>query len=158
MDAFFTQMTIFLQSWGYLGLFLGTGLATSFIPFPSGVLFIFCIKALDPILSVIIATAGNTLGSMVIYAMGWRGKNEWLSKYMHINPVKVQHMSVWVRQHGAPVAILTFLPGFGQAISIALGLMRCHWIKVAFYMIIGKGGRYVLFAFFTYYAFWLVSD
>ncbi len=158
------MLEIFLESWltnlyqivqtalangGYVGLFFACCLAASIVPFPSEAVFILCITNLDPVYCIIWATLGNTLGGLTLYWMGSLGKVEWLVKYAHIDYNRVRRIKFWLRHKGAPIAFLSFLPGMGQVIVIALGLMRCNWIKVMLFMCLGKGTRYIVVAIIT---------
>ena len=56
----------FLIDWGYWGLFIGSFVAGSVIPFSSEAVLAACVGplGLDPILCTISATAGNVAGGM----------------------------------------------------------------------------------------------
>ena len=62
---------------GYLALFVVCFLSATLLPFSSeAVLSAMIIADYDPILTVSVATAGNWLGSMFTYAMGYLGNLE----------------------------------------------------------------------------------
>ena len=75
----------FFAQWGYLGLFLGSFLAGSIVPFSSEALVIACVGPLhmDPVISLFVALAGNVSGGMTCYYIGHLGKIEWIEKYAH---------------------------------------------------------------------------
>ena len=56
----------FLIEWGYLGLFIGSFVAGSVIPFSSEAVLVACIGplGLDATLCTLFATAGNVAGGM----------------------------------------------------------------------------------------------
>ena len=54
--------------------FLAAALAASIVPFPSELIFAFCVTRLDPVLCVVSATLGNVLGGITLYWMGMLGK------------------------------------------------------------------------------------
>ena len=65
----------FLQEWGYLGLFIGTFLSATIIPFSSDFLIIgLLLSGSNPIISLIVATIGNWLGGLLSFWIGWLGK------------------------------------------------------------------------------------
>ena len=41
ISQFYANLSGVLMEWGYLGVFLGTLLASSFLPFPSSIVFFF---------------------------------------------------------------------------------------------------------------------
>ena len=43
LQDFYAQLSGLLESWGYIGLFLATFLAATIVPFPSEIVFLFCI-------------------------------------------------------------------------------------------------------------------
>ena len=62
----------FLIDWGYWGLFLGSFIAGSVLPFSSEAVLAACVGplGLDPVISIAAATAGNVSGGMTCYWMG----------------------------------------------------------------------------------------
>ena len=56
----------FLIDWGYWGLFLGSFIAGSVLPFSSEAVLAACVGplGLDPVISITAATAGNVAGGM----------------------------------------------------------------------------------------------
>ena len=72
-------MIEFFQSWGYLGLFLGSFLASTVVPFSADALIIgMLVVGGRPWLCFLLATIGNWLGGMTSFAIGWIGKWEWM--------------------------------------------------------------------------------
>lgn len=73
----------FLIDWGYWGLFLGSFIAGSVLPFSSEAVLAACVGplGLDPVISIAAATAGNVAGGMTCYWMGHLGNMEWIEKY-----------------------------------------------------------------------------
>lgn len=76
----------FLIDWGYWGLFLGSFIAGSVLPFSSEAVLAACVGplGLDPVISIAAATAGNVAGGMTCYWMGHLGNMEWIEKYFHV--------------------------------------------------------------------------
>ena len=76
----------FLIDWGYWGLFLGSFIAGSVLPFSSEAVLAACVGplGLDPVISITAATAGNVAGGMTCYWMGHLGNMEWIEKYFHV--------------------------------------------------------------------------
>ena len=70
-----------LGEWGYIGLFIGTFLAATIIPFSSEFLIIGILMAgANPVVSFFIATTGNWLGGLTSYWLCYIGKWEWIDK------------------------------------------------------------------------------
>lgn len=143
MDAFLQ----FLIDWGYWGLFIGSFVAGSVVPFSSEAVLIACIGlGLDPVLCTLSATAGNVAGGMTCYWMGHLGNMVWIEKYFHVKKEKIERAERFVRGRGAGMAFFAFIPILGSAISIVLGMMRANIWIVVLSMTLGKVLRYALLA------------
>ena len=138
----------FLIDWGYFGLFIGSFVAGSVIPFSSEAVLVACIGPLklDPVLCTLFATAGNVAGGMTCYWMGQLGNMHWIEKYFHVKKEKIERAERFVHGRGAWMAFFAFIPILGSAISIVLGMMRANIGIVLFAMTIGKILRYTLLA------------
>ena len=75
----------FLQEWGYLGLFIGTFLAATVVPFSSDFLIIGILLAGgSPGASWAVASLGNWLGGITSFGLGWLGKWEWIERFLKV--------------------------------------------------------------------------
>lgn len=136
----------FFTQWGYFGLFLGSFLAGSIIPFSSEALVIACVGALhmNPVTSLIVALVGNVSGGMTCFYLGHLGKIEWIEKYARVSEEKLNRALSFMRNRGAWMGFFAFIPMLGTAISVALGYVRSNpWI-VLVTMTIGKMLRYAV--------------
>jgi membrane protein YqaA with SNARE-associated domain len=93
----------FLIDWGYWGLFLGSFIAGSVLPFSSEAVLAACVGplGLDPVISITAATAGNVAGGMTCYWMGHLGNMEWIEKYFHVKKEKMDRAERFVHGRGA---------------------------------------------------------
>jgi membrane protein YqaA with SNARE-associated domain len=136
----------FFTQWGYLGLFLGSFMAGSIIPFSSEALVIACVGALhmNPVTCLFVALAGNVSGGMTCYWLGHLGKIEWIEKYAHVSEEKLNRALHFMHNRGAWMGFFAFVPLLGSAITIVLGLMRAN-IPISLTSIaLGKFLRYVV--------------
>lgn len=141
MDAFIQFMT----DWGYWGMFLSAFLAGTILPFSSEAVLLACVGlGLDPVWSTLATTAGNALGGLTCYWIGHLGKMEWIEKYFKVNQKQLDKAARFIHGKGAWMALFSFLPVIGDAILIALGLMRANVWIVSISMTIGKLGRYAV--------------
>jgi len=134
----------FFAQWGYLGLFLGSFLAGSIVPFSSEALVIACVGPLhmEPVTSLFVALAGNVSGGMTCYWLGHLGKIEWIEKYAHVSEAKLKRTLDFMQNRGAWMGLFAFVPMLGTAISVALGYVRANLWTVLITMTIGKLLRY----------------
>ena len=80
-----------LEGLGLFGLFIGTFIAATIFPFSSDALYIGILAATDNPLGCLLAgTAGNWLGSVLTYWIGWLGKWEWIEKWFKVKPETCQ--------------------------------------------------------------------
>ena len=149
----------FLVDWGYLGLFLSAFIAGSVLPFSSEVVMVILVQmGLNPIICVLSATVGNTLGGMTCYWMGKLGKIQWIEKYFGVKKAKIEKVQAFLQGKGALMGFFAFLPFIGEAIAIALGLLRSNVWLTAFSIFMGKLIRYaVLLIAFQYGIGWLMQ-
>ena len=81
---------------GYGGLFLGSFLAPTILPLSSeAVLAAMVIGGFDPVACVLVASAGNSLGGMTSYFLGYVGKWAWVEKFFARNRDKVAKVKAW---------------------------------------------------------------
>ena len=131
-----------LPEYGLSTLFLVAFISATLLPLGSEP-FLFGLLKLNPELfwpAILVATAGNTLGGAVTWAMGW-GSHQVVDKYRHSNT----HLKAldWLERLGPKACLLSWLPIVGDPLCAVAG-----WLKLAFwpcvlYMMIGKFLRYV---------------
>lgn len=87
-----------------------------------------------------VATAGNTLGGMSSWVLGWvialRYPLTELSKPSHRRAVER------VRQWGSPILLFSWVPVIGDPLCVAAGWLRMSWIGAWLFIGIGKALRY----------------
>lgn len=143
MDAFIS----FLIEWGYVGMFLSALLAGSIFPFSSEAVLAALVHpstGLNPVICILSASVGNLLGSLTCYWLGHLGKMEWLEKYFHMKPEKVERMQTYLNKRSALMAFFAFIPMIGTVIAVALGFLHCNLYIVTISMFVGKVFRYIL--------------
>lgn len=136
-----------LLDFGYVGLFFGSLLAATIFPFSSDVLLLGVLLAGgDPVTTVVVATLGNWLGGLVGYWMGRLGKLEWLERWFKVEHETIVRHQAKVERWGSLLAILTWTPFVGDLFAIVLGFYKAKFIPTAFWMFVGKCGRYICWA------------
>lgn len=135
-----------LAVFGYLGLFFGSFLASTVLPFASEALFSAVILAAgsDPWVCVAVATVGNTLGGLTCYALGFLGRREWIARFLKTDEKKTQRWIERIRRRGTALVFFSFLPLIGDLIALAAGYVRCPILPTAAFMMLGKFFRYIL--------------
>ncbi len=137
-----------MDNWIYLSLFTSCFLSATLIPFASELGLAAAIASgYDPIISVIVATIGNSLGGLTNYLLGRLGNPNWLKK-SKLNSDKLQKYSHYISQYGSYSALLSWVPIIGDPLLLVLGYLRVSIISVSVFMVIGKLLRYCVIAWF----------
>ena len=105
---------------------------------------VFGLVKLNPALfwpAIVVATAGNTLGGAVTWAMGYAA-HQAVDKYRH-SPSHV-HALRWLERLGPKACLLSWLPAVGDPLCAVAGWLKFPFWPCVLYMGIGKFVRYVL--------------
>ena len=136
-----------LLDFGYVGLFVGSLLAATIFPLSSDVLLLgMLVAGGDPVTTVVVATLGNWVGGLVGYWMGWLGRLEWLERWFHVRHETIERHKAKVERWGSFLALLTWTPFVGDIFAIVLGFYKARFLPSAFWMFVGKCGRYICWA------------
>lgn len=146
-----------LLNLGYVGLFIGSLLAATILPFSSDVLVVGMLVAkADIVTTVVVATLGNWLGGVVSYYMGYLGKWEWIEKYLKVKRTTLEKQKSRIDKYGSTLAFFSWLPFVGDLFAIALGFYRANPFRSILFMLIGKAARFIMWALlYTYAREWL---
>lgn len=87
--------------------------------------------------TILVATAGNTLGGAIDYWMGY-GAKQVLAKE------RETRWFGWLQRFGAKTMLLAWLPGIGDPICTVGGWLKLPFWPCVFYMAIGKFLRYLV--------------
>lgn len=134
-----------LESLGLLGLFIGTFLAATILPFSSDAIYIAVLAATgDAAGCLVVGTLGNWLGSVLTYWLGWMGKLEWLQKWFKINPETIEKHRHRIDKYGVWLALLAWLPIVGDVFAVSLGFFKVKPFWTIILLLFGKGIRFWL--------------
>jgi membrane protein YqaA with SNARE-associated domain len=106
---------------------------------------VFGLVKLDPGLfwpAVLVATAGNTVGGMISWWMGY-GAERAYEKVRHRPPSELKAL-VWLERFGAKACLLSWLPLVGDPLCAVAGWLRLPFWPCVLYMAIGKFMRYLV--------------
>ena len=138
----------FLIDWGYLGLFTAAFLAATLLPLGSEIILVGLIQTeLSPIGLVGVATAGNVLGSLTNYALGfWLGKAI-IAKWLRMTDKDFEHAESRFRKYGLGALLLAWVPIIGDPITVIAGILRVSIVWFLILVTLGKLGRYAIIAY-----------
>jgi membrane protein YqaA with SNARE-associated domain len=162
MEAWFTPHLTQLLAWlafpehGLSTVFLISFISATLLPLGSEPA-VFGLTKINPDLFwsvILVATAGNTLGGMVSWWMGYGAhkavdvvkknksseseKSVGMSDRMHVQALK------WLERLGPKACLLAWLPGVGDPLCAVAGWLKMPLLQCATYMAIGKFVRYVM--------------
>lgn len=132
------------------GLFLASFLAATVVPFSSeALLSVLIATGTDVTTAILVATAGNWLGGLSSFAIGYLGKWEWIEKYLRVKRETIEKWHDRLYKRGAVFAFFSWLPAVGDVFSVGLGLLRANIILTALSMLAGRFIRYLIWGWIT---------
>lgn len=141
-----------LIEWGYLGLFLGAIIGATIFPFSSEIVLAALLTQpeVNPYIAISLATAGNWIGGVSSYYIGYLGRWDWIERFLGIKRSKLEAQRSKVKRWGAWLALMSWAPFVGDIFAVALGFYRVNFKRSALFMLIGKGGRFIVWTLLYY--------
>lgn len=90
--------------------------------------------------AILVATAGNTLGGMLTWWMGYgahSAADRWRKSNTHLRALN------WLERLGPKACLLSWLPGVGDPLCAVAGWLKLPFWPCSLYMAIGKLARYL---------------
>ena len=137
--------------WSLLTLFLAAFAAATLIPAQSeAVLVAMLVAQAHPVwLLLLVATTGNVLGSLVIWALGCFLQGRPPPRWFPVSPNQMQRAQRWYARRGWWTLFGSWLPVIGDPLVLAAGLMREPLWRVALVVTLAKAGRYIALTWLT---------
>lgn len=131
-------MLLFVNSFGYFGIFLLIFIENVFPPIPSEAVLLFggaltITTTMNIPCTILAATAGSLAGAIVLYALGRIFQAERLKKFfagkfgkmLHLNPEYIDKAGQWFQRYqGKAVLICRCIPLVRSLISIPAGISK----------------------------------
>ncbi len=132
-----------LPKFGLSTLFLVSFVSATLLPMGSEPA-LFGLLKLNPDLfwsAILVATAGNTLGGAVSWAMGL-ASHQVVNKFHHSE----RHLKAldWLERIGPKACLLSWLPLVGDPLCAVAGWLKLPFWPCTLYMAIGKFARYLI--------------
>ncbi len=144
MEAWLQQLLslLALPEFGLSTVFVVSFISATLLPLGSEPA-VFGLVTLSPHLfwpAILVATAGNTLGGAVTWAMGW-ASHKVVDRYQHSS----HHLRAldWLERIGPKACLLSWLPIIGDPLCAVAGWLKLPFWPCLIYMAIGKFGRYL---------------
>jgi len=142
IDSFLALVA--LPKVGLASVFLVSLIGATLLPLASEPAVFLLVKN-DPSLfwpAVFVATAGNTLGGMISWWMGY-GAERAYERATHRSPTQLRAVA-WMQRFGPPALLLSWLPIIGDPLCAVAGWLRLPFWPCAGFMALGKFVRYTL--------------
>lgn len=134
-----------LEHWGLWGLFVGTFLAATVVPFSSDALYLAVLIATkNPVGCFVLGTLGNWLGGITTYWIGRIGRWSWLEKWFKVKHETLERQKKYVDKYGIWLALLSWVPFVGDIVVIALGFYKSRPLWTILLLLVGKAGRFLV--------------
>lgn len=132
------------ENGGLWGLFFSSFLAATLLPGGSEALLLWMNfqQEYSPVLLLLAATSGNTLGGLSSWVIGRWIRYRFPGAGLH--KPRQQKALTWIEKHGAPLLLLSWVPIIGDPLCVAAGWARIHWIWSTLFITLGKGTRYAV--------------
>jgi membrane protein YqaA with SNARE-associated domain len=92
---------------------------------------------------LIVASAGNTLGSVVNWFLGrfclrWKDRS-----WFPVSPERLAAATVWFNRYGVWSLLLSWMPIVGDPVTLVAGVLRVNFWKFIVLVAIAKTARYM---------------
>jgi len=137
--------TLALPRFGLSTVFVVSFVSATLLPMGSEPVVFGLIK-LNPDLfwpTILVATAGNTLGGALDWWMGW-GTQKVVDKVRGESAVRMRALA-WLQALGPKACLLSWLPVIGDPLCAVAGYLRLPFWPCLLYMGVGKFLRYLVF-------------
>ncbi|MCP5098494.1 MAG: DedA family protein [Chloroflexi bacterium] len=135
----------FFFQFGYLGLFIISFLAASLLPLSSEI-FVVGMPALG--YSVwwvgIVATVGNFAGALANYYVGKKGTDFIFARYFQVKQETWDKAERFFGKWGPVALFFSWVPFIGDPLTAVAGAFHINLSVFSFWVILGKGLRYVV--------------
>ncbi len=138
-------MTFWLLSKSYIALFLWSFLAATLVPIGSEwYLAALALKSYDPLLLLAVATAGNVLGALSTYAVGYLGRSGLSKNVLRVKPENLEKAQRIFLKYGSWSFLFSWLPVIGDTLCFVGGLLKAPMAVFFPLVFTGKCLRYIV--------------
>ncbi len=134
-----------ISTHGYPALFLLSFLASTLLPLGSEwLLATLVVHGHDPVLSVAVATAGNTLGACTTYLIGLYGGPFLIDRVLRISDKSRSKAEKLYGSYGSWSLLFSWVPVVGDPLCLVGGLLRVRFGTFIVLVLSGKLARFAI--------------
>jgi len=123
-------------------MFLTAFVSATILPMGSEAMLIYYInEEFNIVLLFIVATIGNSFGSIVNYYIGYKGE-KYLEDKKYLNTHQLEKYKKVFDKYGGASILLSWLPIVGDPLTIIAGAMRYNIKKFIILVFVAKSSRY----------------
>lgn len=153
-DNHFLLYLDFIHTWlnqpGYGALFCISLLASSLVPIGSEWLLILMLaNGYEPVLTVLVATAGNYAGAVTTYLVGMYGGVWLIEKIFRVSSEQQKRARMNYSKYGVYSLFFSWIPIIGDPLCLVGGMMRINFVQFTLLVASGKLIRYAVTAWLT---------
>ncbi len=131
-----------VQAYGAVGLGGAAFVGATLVPISSEAAFVAAVVAgLSPTTALVWATAGNTLGCLVNYALGRWGRDGAADRLRQSRGGRTA--LGWLERFGLPALLLSWLPVVGDPLTLAAGVAG---VRLGLFLPVVAGLRFARYA------------
>jgi membrane protein YqaA with SNARE-associated domain len=139
----------------YAALFISAFTSATLLPGSSeaALLTLLAVEHGEPAILVVVATAGNLLGSLVNWVLGRFFSALRDCRWFPIDDQSYRRATDWFARYGVWSLLLSWLPVIGDPLTVAAGALRVGLLRFILLVLIGKAARYLFIvgAYFWWY-------
>ncbi|GIZ12988.1 YqaA family protein [Pseudomonas sp. NCCP-436] len=130
------------------GLFFSAFLAATLLPLQSEAILVALLLggAHATWLLLVVATAGNVLGSLVNWLLGRSLERYRQRRWFPVSEARLQQAQRWYARNGCWSLLLSWMPLIGDPLTLAAGVMREPLWRFLLLVGLAKVGRYAVLA------------
>ncbi|WP_338503176.1 YqaA family protein [Sphingomonas kaistensis] len=132
----------------YLSLFGAAFLAATIFPAQSEILLAYLLgqRTLDWTMLLLVATAGNVLGSVLNWALGRFLERFRDRKWFPVRPAALERAERWYARWGKWSLLLSWVPVIGDPLTVIAGMLKVRLLPFFLLVLLAKAGRYLVVA------------
>jgi len=131
--------------YGFFGLFWSSFLAATLLPLSSEVVMgVLLAHDFSPYGTLLTATSGNVLGSVVNYGLGRLGSRIVVHKIFRLPDTDMQKAEDRFKTYGVFSLLFAWVPVIGDPLTVAAGILKVNFALFLFLVGMGKLIRYLV--------------
>lgn len=134
-----------------IGLFSISFLAATLLPAQSelGLSSLIYLESAPVLVLVLVASLGNTLGSVVNWAIGRGAAAYSHARWFPVSVEKLEKATRWYHRYGRWSLLLSWVPIIGDPLTLAAGVLKERFWPFLILVALAKTGRYAVIAVIT---------